>query len=271
MLVARHHGTQYCHEPGNDGHRQCCHLPLFIIWSSSSTRLVVLWRLLRNRMILIAKSQSAQTTARERDHQPVPQVRESRRMTALQMRARLGRLCFQASAHTLPQSPIHNMDGPPANPSTTSRSHPPMRHSKTRTSPQTSRPTTSVSTPPPASASATTASLSSSTRCASSGSTWATTSWAAVWAWRQFASLEPVIVATWDRWDQGHKTTVPMKKSKQDLHTTNESNRTTIINDKGHLSKEEIDRMVKVAERYKAEDKAATARITSKNALESYP
>ncbi|KAF7342212.1 Heat shock cognate 70 [Mycena venus] len=43
----------------------------------------------------------------------------------------------------------------------------------------------------------------------------------------------------------------------------------TSTNDKGRLSKEEIDRMVE-AERYKAEDEAAAARITAKNALESY-
>jgi len=52
--------------------------------------------------------------------------------------------------------------------------------------------------------------------------------------------------------------------------TTGKSNRITITNDKGRLSKEEIERMVEEAERYKAEDEAAAARITSKNALESY-
>ncbi|KAJ7046709.1 heat shock cognate 70 [Mycena alexandri] len=52
--------------------------------------------------------------------------------------------------------------------------------------------------------------------------------------------------------------------------TTGKSNRITITNDKGRLSKEEIDRMVDEAEKYKAEDEAAAARITSKNSLESY-
>ncbi|KAJ6553161.1 heat shock protein 70 family [Mycena capillaripes] len=52
--------------------------------------------------------------------------------------------------------------------------------------------------------------------------------------------------------------------------TTGRSSRITITNDKGRLSKEEIDRMVEEAEKYKAEDEAAAARITSKNALESY-
>ncbi|KIM49190.1 hypothetical protein M413DRAFT_59735 [Hebeloma cylindrosporum] len=52
--------------------------------------------------------------------------------------------------------------------------------------------------------------------------------------------------------------------------TTGKSNRITITNDKGRLSKEEIERMVEEAERYKAEDEAAAARITAKNGLESY-
>jgi len=52
--------------------------------------------------------------------------------------------------------------------------------------------------------------------------------------------------------------------------TTGKSNRITITNDKGRLSKEEIERMVNEAEKYKAEDEAAAARIQSKNGLESY-
>ena len=68
--------------------------------------------------------------------------------------------------------------------------------------------------------------------------------------------------------------------------TTGKSNRITITNDKGRLSKDEIDRMLREAEQYKgmqiihlercvliyrsAEDEAAAARIQSKNALESY-
>ncbi|KAG8955961.1 70-kilodalton heat shock protein [Tulasnella sp. 424] len=52
--------------------------------------------------------------------------------------------------------------------------------------------------------------------------------------------------------------------------TTGKSNRITITNDKGRLSKEEIDRMVNEAEKYKAEDDAAAARISAKNGLESY-
>src|SRR6201992_1025821 len=47
--------------------------------------------------------------------------------------------------------------------------------------------------------------------------------------------------------------------------TTGKSNRITITNDKGRLSKEEIERMVSEAEKYKAEDEAAASRIQAKN------
>ncbi|KAJ3325934.1 70-kilodalton heat shock protein [Boothiomyces sp. JEL0866] len=52
--------------------------------------------------------------------------------------------------------------------------------------------------------------------------------------------------------------------------TTGRSNKITITNDKGRLSKEDIERMVAEAEKYKAEDEAAAHRIQAKNALESY-
>ena len=52
--------------------------------------------------------------------------------------------------------------------------------------------------------------------------------------------------------------------------TTGRSNKITITNDKGRLSKEDIERMVSDAEKYKAEDEAAAERIQSKNGLESY-
>ncbi|KAG8860838.1 70-kilodalton heat shock protein [Tulasnella sp. 330] len=52
--------------------------------------------------------------------------------------------------------------------------------------------------------------------------------------------------------------------------TTGKSSRITITNDKGRLSKEEIERMVNEAEKYKAEDEAAASRIQAKNGLESY-
>jgi len=44
----------------------------------------------------------------------------------------------------------------------------------------------------------------------------------------------------------------------------------TITNDKGRLSKDDIERMVREAEQYADEDKAAAERITAKNSLESY-
>lgn len=52
--------------------------------------------------------------------------------------------------------------------------------------------------------------------------------------------------------------------------TTGRSNKITITNDKGRLSKEDIERMVADAEKYKHEDEEAAERITSKNGLESY-
>jgi heat shock protein 1/8 len=51
---------------------------------------------------------------------------------------------------------------------------------------------------------------------------------------------------------------------------TGKSNKIVITNDKGRLSKEEIERMLSEAEKYKAEDEAEAGRISSKNALESY-
>ncbi|KAJ9070944.1 Hsp70 chaperone [Entomophthora muscae] len=53
-------------------------------------------------------------------------------------------------------------------------------------------------------------------------------------------------------------------------NSTGKSNKITITNDKGRLSKEDIERMVAEADKYKAEDEAAAARISSKNGLESY-
>merc|ERR1712183_1267955 len=44
----------------------------------------------------------------------------------------------------------------------------------------------------------------------------------------------------------------------------------TITNDKGRLSKEEIEKMVSDAEEYKAEDEKQKERISAKNGLESY-
>jgi L1 cell adhesion molecule like protein len=52
--------------------------------------------------------------------------------------------------------------------------------------------------------------------------------------------------------------------------SSGKTNKITITNDKGRLSKEEIERMVSEAEKYKAEDEEAAARISAKNGLESY-
>ncbi|KAG0136082.1 heat shock protein 70 family [Tuber indicum] len=51
---------------------------------------------------------------------------------------------------------------------------------------------------------------------------------------------------------------------------TGKTNRITITNDKGRLSKEEIERMLAEAEKYKEEDEAEASRIQAKNGLESY-
>merc|ERR1711997_579904 len=52
--------------------------------------------------------------------------------------------------------------------------------------------------------------------------------------------------------------------------STGKENKITITNDKGRLSKDEIERMVEEAEKYKAEDENNRARIEAKNALENY-
>ncbi|XP_021277480.1 heat shock 70 kDa protein [Herrania umbratica] len=52
--------------------------------------------------------------------------------------------------------------------------------------------------------------------------------------------------------------------------TAGVKNQITITNDKGRLSKEEIEKMVKDAERYKAEDEEVKKKVEAKNALENY-
>ena len=52
--------------------------------------------------------------------------------------------------------------------------------------------------------------------------------------------------------------------------STGRSNKITITNDKGRLSKSEIERMVAEAEKFKLEDEAQKQRISSRNALENY-
>ncbi|XP_073511905.1 heat shock cognate 71 kDa protein-like [Phyllobates terribilis] len=51
--------------------------------------------------------------------------------------------------------------------------------------------------------------------------------------------------------------------------STGKENKITITNDKGRLSKEEIERMVQEADRYKSEDEAQRDKISAKNSLES--
>ncbi|XP_041911600.1 heat shock cognate 71 kDa protein-like [Arvicola amphibius] len=52
--------------------------------------------------------------------------------------------------------------------------------------------------------------------------------------------------------------------------STGKENKITITNDKGHLSKEDIERMIQEAEKYKAEDEKQRDKVSSKNSLESY-
>uniref|UniRef100_A0AAQ5Y5N7 Heat shock protein family A (Hsp70) member 8b n=1 Tax=Amphiprion ocellaris TaxID=80972 RepID=A0AAQ5Y5N7_AMPOC len=52
--------------------------------------------------------------------------------------------------------------------------------------------------------------------------------------------------------------------------STGKENKITITNDKGRLSKEDIERMVQEAEKYKAEDDVQREKVSAKNGLESY-
>ncbi|XP_075042715.1 heat shock 70 kDa protein-like [Mixophyes fleayi] len=52
--------------------------------------------------------------------------------------------------------------------------------------------------------------------------------------------------------------------------SSGKQNKITITNDKGRLSKEDIEKMVQEAERYKADDDAQREKIAAKNSLESY-
>ncbi|WVF70498.1 heat shock protein HSS1 [Kwoniella sp. CBS 6097] len=52
--------------------------------------------------------------------------------------------------------------------------------------------------------------------------------------------------------------------------TTGKSSKITITNEKGRLSKDEIERMLSEAEKYAAEDKEVAERVQAKNGLESY-
>merc|ERR1719472_458430 len=52
--------------------------------------------------------------------------------------------------------------------------------------------------------------------------------------------------------------------------STGKENKITITNDKGRLSKEEVERMVAEAEKYKQEDEANKSKIEAKNSCENY-
>ena len=52
--------------------------------------------------------------------------------------------------------------------------------------------------------------------------------------------------------------------------STGKSNKITITNDKGRLSRDDVDRLVEEAAKYEAEDKAKFDRVNGKNQLESY-
>jgi L1 cell adhesion molecule like protein len=52
--------------------------------------------------------------------------------------------------------------------------------------------------------------------------------------------------------------------------STGKSHKITITNDKGRLSKEDIERLVEESDKYAAEDKAKAERITSRNDVETY-
>merc|ERR1712241_418710 len=54
------------------------------------------------------------------------------------------------------------------------------------------------------------------------------------------------------------------------MGSTGKQNKITITNDKGRLSKEEIERMVNDAEKFKDDDEKQKERVSAKNNLESY-
>jgi L1 cell adhesion molecule like protein len=75
---------------------------------------------------------------------------------------------------------------------------------------------------------------------------------------------EPQIEVTFDIDANGILNVSASEKS------TGKSSKITITNDKGRLSKEEIERMVEEAEKYKNEDEKTRLKIEAKNSLENY-
>ncbi|XP_055301915.1 heat shock 70 kDa protein cognate 4 [Sitodiplosis mosellana] len=74
----------------------------------------------------------------------------------------------------------------------------------------------------------------------------------------------PQIEVTFDIDANGILNVTALEKS------TNKENKITITNDKGRLSKEDIERMVNEAEKYRTEDEKQKETIAAKNGLESY-
>ncbi len=52
--------------------------------------------------------------------------------------------------------------------------------------------------------------------------------------------------------------------------STGKTEKITITNNKGRLSKDDIERLVKEAEKYKNEDEAIKKKVEAKNGLENY-
>ncbi|KAJ6635559.1 Heat shock 70 kDa protein cognate 4 [Pseudolycoriella hygida] len=74
----------------------------------------------------------------------------------------------------------------------------------------------------------------------------------------------PQIEVTFDIDANGILNVTALEKS------TNKENKITITNDKGRLSKEDIERMVNEAEKYRSEDEKQKETVSAKNGLESY-
>jgi len=74
----------------------------------------------------------------------------------------------------------------------------------------------------------------------------------------------PQIEVTFDMDANGILNVTAMDKA------TSKTTKITITNDKGRLSKEDIERMVNEAEKFKGEDDKVKKRIESKNSLENY-
>nr|XP_023021767.1 heat shock 70 kDa protein cognate 4 [Leptinotarsa decemlineata] len=85
-----------------------------------------------------------------------------------------------------------------------------------------------------------------------------------IWGVIRRSHLGPKIEVTFDIDANGILNVTAIEKS------TNKENKITITNDKGRLSKEDIERMVNDAEKYRGEDEKQKATITAKNLLESY-